>query len=239
MGDLMGDVKRAFATLSLVVGFLVAIAGPAHATGWVCANKATVQKVVDVTSQRTGEIVRYGAGAPMGAPWTPHGTDDALQRNHYYELRGVDVTVNFGGVLESLSSNAIVALACSGVAAGHPLNVPSLEMLRGSVDVHTTKSVPASVSTEEGLFAPVPGSAATAFRVQRVLANSKVTVYQELMWLGGYDNQPSGTTRTNTLTALKLNVTPYVGADPGTCRHVDSAVLTTTTSGGHGTAIYH
>ena len=160
------------------------------------------------------------------------------QRNHFYELHNVQVTLNYGGVTEILSGNAIVALTCAGVAAGDPLDVPNLKMLRGTLVVHATHKVPATVLTEEGLFGPVPGSAAMVFRVHRSLADSHLTLEGALAWYGDYNNQPTGTTATKTESDPKVNVTPYVGPSPGSCRHVDHATLTTTKTFGHGTAVY-
>jgi hypothetical protein len=222
-------MKSAVVAVTLAVGTTVAIAPPAAAVSWTCAKTAHIKSV-----SGTGYMNIYGRKTPTGAKW--HG--DTMRRNHFYELHHVRVKVNYGGATEILGGNAVVKLTCAGVAAGDPLDVPNLDMLRGTDVVHATHATPATVSTEEGLFGPVPGSAAMVFRVQRTLADDNLTLEAALAWYGDYENQPTGTTTTKTKSELQVNVTPYVGKDPGTCRHVDHAKLTTTTSYGHGTAVY-
>ncbi|MGH8862967.1 MAG: hypothetical protein ACRDVG_17310, partial [Jatrophihabitantaceae bacterium] len=83
-------------------------------------------------------------------------------------------------------------------------------------------------------------SAATSFSVVRTLRqHTALTMNQRVNWYLGYRNQPAGTTISRTRTNLRVNITPYVGPRHGSCRQVHSAVLTTTTTFGHGTAIYH
>ena len=233
-------MRTTVAVVSLVLGPMIAVAPSAHAAGWQCASTATVKKVVDVSKDGSGVIQRYGPGSPTGAPWTPSAKDDAFRRTHFYELRNVRVTLNYGGAIETVSPGSVVMLTCAGVAVGKPLDVPNLQMLNGSVDVTTTDAVPATVSTEEGLFGPVPGSPAMKYSVSRDLAKPDVSLMQALLWYGDYANQPSGTTTTKTLAKpLQVNVTPFVGPEHGHCRQVDSATLTTGASAGHGTAVYH
>jgi hypothetical protein len=64
-------------------------------------------------------------------------------------------------------------------------------------------------------------------------------LFAQVKWFEHIANQPKGVTNVTTLTGVLENVTPYVGPDPDRCRHVHSAKLTTTSTFGHGTAIYH
>jgi len=222
-------MRRIVAILSLALGSTVAIAPPASAVAWTCAKTAHIDSV-----SGRGYINIYGLRTPTGAKW--HG--DTMRRHHFYELHNVDVKLTYGGVHEGLTGEAIVYLSCAGIAAGDPLDVPNIVLLRGSDVVHATKETPATVSTEEGLFGPVPGSAAMVYRVHRSLTDDKLTLEGALAWFDDYQFQPTGTTTTKTMSGLKVNVTPYVGKDPGTCRHVDHAVLVTKKTYGNGTAVY-
>ena len=222
-------MRRVAVVLSLVVGTTVAVASPASAVKWTCASTAHVDNV-----SGPGYMNWYGQEAPTGKKW--HGV--TMKRDHFYELHHVHVRISYGGATEVLSGNAIVLLSCAGIAAGDPLDVPNIVMLRGTDVVHATHAVPATVSTEEGLFGPVPGSAAMVFQVHRSLTDSQLTLEEAIAWYQGYNNQPTGTSATKTESGLKVNVTPYVGPDPGSCRHVDHATLTTTKTFGHGTAVY-
>lgn len=159
---------------------------------------------------------------------------------HFYELHGKTITLAFGGNTFVLGSNAVFALNCSGTAAGQKAKMPSIRMLRGKATVRTTHAVEGSVAAEDGLFGPIPGSSATSFTVSRTLRqHSPLTLMQAVYWFMEYTNEPAGTSRITTLTHTLVNVTPYVGPRRGSCRHVHSAVLTTTSTYGHGTAIYH
>jgi hypothetical protein len=118
--------------------------------------------------------------------------------------------------------------------------MPSMSMLQGSATVMTTRAVEGSISTEEGLYGQLPNSAGTKYNLVRVLhQTTPLTMAQRINWYLGYSNQPVGVTYSKTLTTSRINVTPYVGPRRGSCRHVHSAVLTTTTSYGQGTAVYH
>jgi hypothetical protein len=222
-------MRVAVAVLSLAIGTTVAVAPPASAAGWQCAKTAHVEDV-----SGPGYVNWYGQEAPTGEKWK----GETLKREHFYELHHVHVRLSFGGATEVLSGNAIVLLGCSGVSAGSPEDIPNLVVLTGTIVVHATHATPATVSTEEGLFGPVPGSAAMVYKVHRSLTDSALTLEEALAWYSNNQFQPTGTTKTRTKSGLKVNVTPYVGTDPGTCRQVDHAVLTTKKSYGNGTAVY-
>lgn len=219
---------------AVLVGLLTGVpAQAADATPsaqWQCASTATI-----TDRSGDGQVEWYGQEAPTGATW--HG--DTVRRKHFYELHHLAITIDFGHVTYTISRNAIFRIGCSGVSAGSPLEVPDVSLMRGKAVVHTTRRVPGSVSTEEGLFGPVPGGGAMAYLVSRALTQSAPpSMNDKIYWYADYSNQPVGTTDTQAKSADKVNVTPYVGPDPGTCRHVDSAELTTKSSFGHGTATY-
>lgn len=220
---------RVLVVAAALAGSTLGVATPAGASGWECARTAHIDSVTG-----PGYLNIYGLKTPTGQKWS----GDTIRRHHFYELHHVHVRVTYGDATEELSGNAIVMLTCSGKAAGDPLDVPNLVMLRGTAVVHATKGSPDTVSTEEGLFGPVPGSAAMVYKVHRSLADSDLTLEGALAWYDNYENQPTGRSTTKTVSGLKVNVTPYVGKDPGTCRQVDHAALTTTKSYGQGTAVY-
>jgi hypothetical protein len=222
-------MRSAVVALTLAVGATVAVAPPASAVAWTCAKTAHIDSVTG-----SGYLNIYGSKTPTGAKW--HG--DTMRRNHFYELHHVQVHVSYGGASEVLGDNAIVHLSCAGIAAGDPLDVPNVVMLRGTDVVHATRGTPATVSTEEGLFGPVPGSQAMVYRVHRSLTDDNLTLEGALAWFDDYQNQPTGTSTTKSKVDLTVNVTPYVGKDPGTCRQVDHAVLVTKGTYGRGTAVY-
>ena len=159
---------------------------------------------------------------------------------HFYELHGEGIKITFGGDTYTLGRNAIFDLGCSGLAAGQKAIMPRINMLVGSATVKTTHAVEGSVSTEESLLGQVPESAAMTYFVTRSLTqHTALTLSQTVKWFEDMTTQPIGTTNVKTLTGVLENVTPYVGPRPGVCRHVHSAKLATTSTYGHGTAVYN
>jgi hypothetical protein len=159
---------------------------------------------------------------------------------HFYELHNEGIKITFGGDTYTLGGNAVFDLGCSGLAVGQKAIMPRINMLEGSATVKTTHAVEGSVSTEESLLGQVPQSAAMSYFVTRRLnQHSALTLAQKVKWFEDMANQPNGVTNAKTLTGVLENVTPYVGSHPGQCRHVHSAKLATTSTYGHGTAIYH
>ena len=221
-----------FALVALVgtgLGGFVASAAPAAASG-TCAQTATI-----TARSATGYVKWFGAEAPNGARYA----GKTLRQNHFYELHGVAVTLSFGTNTYRLDRDAIVLLACSATAKGQPAKMPDLLMLRGRAVVKTTRAVAGSVQTLEGLFAPIPGSAATSYQVTRTLRQTTpVTWNQEMEWYHNTIHQPTGTSTDKRLSTQRVNVTPYVGPRIGSCRHVVSATLTST-AWQRGSATYH
>jgi hypothetical protein len=217
------------ALVSIGVGGFVAAATPAAASG-ACAQTATITQ-----KSGTGYVKWFGAEAPNGAKFT----GKTLRHSHFYELHGVTVTLSFGTNTYRLDHNAVLLLSCSATAKGQPAKMPNLVMLRGRAVVKTTRTYLGSVQTEEGLFAPIPGSAATSYQLTRTLRQTTpLTFGQEMEWFHNTIHQPTGTSTHKRLSTQKVNVTPYVGPRIGTCRHVVSATLSST-AWGKGTATYH
>jgi hypothetical protein len=222
------------AAVVAMIGTAGVIGAPAaSATGFYCASSATI-------------VARTGTGYVAWDGYETRGvltkfTGKTLTRGaHFYELHGLSIRINFGGDSYTLNGSAVFMLSCSGLSAGVKAIMPSIAMLQGTAVVHTTRAVEGSVRTEEGLCGQVPYSAATAYSVVRVLRqHTALTLTQKIYWYMAYANQPSGTTTAKTLTTALINVTPYVGAGPGHCRHVHWAVLATTSTYGHGSAVYH
>ena len=213
-------------------GSLIA-ASSASAAGNQCATSAKIvartghgfvmwngKETKGVATKFTGTVLTYGS--------------------HFYELHNEGVKITFGGDTYTLGGNAVFDLGCSGLAVGQRAIEPRINMLRGSATVKTTHAHEGSVSTEEGLYGQVPQSAAMSYFVVRQLhQRSALSLQEKVNWFEDYANQPIGMTNVKTLTSVLENVTPYVGTKIGRCRHVHSAKLVTTSSWGHGTAVYH
>jgi glycosyltransferase involved in cell wall biosynthesis len=96
------------------------------------------------------------------------------------------------------------------------------------------------VLTEEGLYGPDPrGTQKMSYTVERTLsATAQLTMDDKTAWFLGYASQPTGTTTVTAKGSPRINITPYVGARPGSCRQCRRARLTTKDVYRHGTATY-
>jgi hypothetical protein len=111
-------------------------------------------------------------------------------------------------------------------------------LMVGTLEVSTSAKTPGAVSNEEGLFGPI-SPYKMRYRVTRKLnTDAEITVGDRIAFYAALANQRTGTTTAKTLDGHTVNVTPYVGPKPGTCRHADWASLKTTTGWGKGTASY-
>jgi hypothetical protein len=199
--------------------------------GLKCAKTATI-----VRRHGTGKVVVYGVKHPSGDTFT----GKIVKRHNVYRLQGKRITLRFDSNHYSLSNGTIFKLGCSGDAVGDPATMPSLDVLRGTIRVRTTLARHGSVFTEEALFGPAPADHhRMRYTVTRTTKKKHVSVRAMQKWFAGYRDQPTGTSRGATTSKPKLNVTPYVGPNHGTCRVVQSAKLVTKRSYGHGTAAYH
>ena len=219
---------------SLLVGAgSLLTSGSASASGNQCATSARIvartghgfimwngKETKGVATKFTGSVLTYGV--------------------HFYELHNEGIKITFGGDTYTLGGNAVFDLGCSALGIGQKAIMPRINMLVGNATVKTTHAVEGSVSTEESLLGQVPQSAAMSYFVTRQLSqHSVLTLGQKVNWFEKMANQPNGVTNVRTLTGVLDNVTPYVDPHPDKCRHVHSAKLTTTSTFGHGTAIYH
>ncbi len=219
----------------LVVGAAVGIA-PAVAsasTAMPCASSAKI------TARRGTGHVAWAGKETKGKLVRFAGT--RLTRGvHFYELYNKTIVLSFGKNTYTLGGNAVFDLSCSGEAAGDRAIMPSISMVRGTAIVKTTRAVEGSIFTEENLVGPIPNSAATKYKVVRKLKQTTtLTMQQKINWFEDLYRQPTGSSTSKTLTSIRVNVTPNVGPRRGSCRRVHSAVLTTTTGFGHGSAVYH
>jgi hypothetical protein len=206
---------------------------PATAAALPCASSARI-------TARTGSGHVAWAGKETNGKLITFTGTTLTRGDHFYELYSKTIVLSFGKNTYRLSGNAVFDLGCSGEAAGDRAIMPSISMLRGKATVRTTHVVEGSVLTEEDLVGPIPSSAATKYQVVRKLKQTTtLTMRQKIDWYQDLYRQPTGSTTSKTLTTTRVNVTPYVGPRHGTCRHVHSSVLTTTTTYGHGTAVYH
>lgn len=182
-----------------------------------------------VRTEGAGTVLDFSAQNPMGVPL--HGSVLRSQnRGHFYELAGVSVTLRWGSNAYELSHGATFALGCYGQAKGSNVFYPALSMLSGSATLHAAASDPGGVLTNEGLYGPIPGQQihhGYTFHVIRVL-RTPADHEHLLLWFANYANQPTGTSTIVTRDASLVNVTPYVGPRPGSCRHVRKAILHST-----------
>lgn len=122
-----------------------------------------------------------------------------------------------------VTAGTFVSMSCFGFAAGDPVNNPALYVLQGTATVHDRGSRPLGIVTIEALVGPAPQQQG-----------------QRLNFTAGehYGKHMPSTTHVTTLRHTPyINITPYVGPEPGTCRHAISATLVS--SGAAGKAKYH
>lgn len=195
-------------------------------------------------SARAGVIDHNFTAAPdaQGSFASPLAAS-TLHRGHAYQLGRSRATVTFESVRFEVKARSVFSLGCFGQVVGGPL-LPSLHLQSGSVRVSGSVSHPGGVDTTEALANPVLGyKHRLAFTVIRKLATpSQLTEAGMFFDARGFLEAPLGTSTVRTNGAGYTNITPYVGANPGTCRHADSAVLKSTGRKNHnfaGSASYH
>jgi hypothetical protein len=210
---------------ALAVVLVAACAAPAY---------AKVPRTAKISSLRgSGQVFAYGSAAPEGAPLV----GKTLKHRQVYEFRGVSAKIRFAGNTFKARPGTIVLLTTYAAAKGEPQRA-ALGLMTGRLDVTTRRSAPGGVTNEEGLFNP-PVKIAMRYRVERKLSSTDPVGPGDIgAFYANVASQRTGTTTITTLDGKPVNVTPYVGASPGTCRHADKAVLRTTSTYGHGTAKY-
>jgi hypothetical protein len=188
-------------------------------------------KIVKTTGE--GEVIAYGADAPEGTPLS--GT--TMKRRHVYEFRGLAATIRMGRTTYKAAPGTIVLLTQYAVSKTAP-RWGALGMLVGTLDVTTPSRAPGGVTSEEGLFGPIDPYK-MRYRVSRELNDDAPVEPNDVgAFFANVYNQRAGKTTVESLDGHTVNITPYVGAKPGTCRHADKATLKTTSTFGKGTASY-
>jgi hypothetical protein len=186
-----------------------------------------------VKKSGAGQVIAYGSTAPEGAPMT----GKTLKRHQVYELDGVSATIRMGRTTYKATPGTIVSLNSYAASKGAPQQ-PALALMVGRLDVSTTRKSPGGVMNEEGLFNPI-SPLKMRYRVSRTLNDpAEIGPGDVLAFFANLAGQRAGTTTVSSLDGSTVNVTPYVGSKPGTCRHADKATLKSTSRYGKGTADY-
>ncbi len=218
-------VAVSIAVLAMLAVSLPAVAGAAPSA---CQGPATISAAKGITDHNFTE--RPDANGSFATPLvTP-----MLHPGHAYQLGRSDATVTFRHVRFAIQSGSVFSLGCYGQVVGGPL-LPSLHLQAGSVRVTGSVDHPGGLDTVEALANPALGYAhALTFTVKRTLSTpSKLTETGMFLDARGFLEAPLGRTTITTDGAGYTNVTPYVGPSPGTCRHADSAELTSTRRQNH------
>jgi hypothetical protein len=223
---------------------LGAVAGVALVAAWAfamvparasAAGRCPTSWTARIVSEKgAGQVLVYGRESPAGAPLRGH----TLRWFHFYEVQGKTVTFRYGANRYTAGPGAIFDIQCYAETKGDP-KFPAVSLLSGTLRVRTSKAKAGGVVTEEGLYGPVPGQTqAMAYTVTRKPSSTSLSLWDKLNWFAGYGNQPTGTTTVTAVGRPRINVTPYVGERPGSCRHCKQATLTTRGSFGRGDASY-
>ena len=233
----MTKKHRLGAAIVAAMGAVASLALPAaQASTPTCATSATI-----TSRQGTGWVDLYTQAHPNGVRYDGRELTRSTNNStsHFYELHDETITATFGTDTFTIGNNAVFSLVCSGVSKSQGAVMPAIQLFIGMVTVRTTSRVLGSVVTQEALIGPVTSNPAMTYTVTRRLTQKQPpTAQQKMIGAFGFSNQLPGTTTTRTLADHKLvNVTPYVGARQGSCRHVRAARLTST-SWAHGTATY-
>lgn len=199
-------------TASLAAG---AVSAPAAATPRSSTCRVSGVKVVH------GKLAKLSGPRPTS---TTVGAGGAVRRLVAY--RAMESTE-----VKSLSSTATIArgtnvlLACYGTAVGQPAINPDLSIMHGTVTVHDAGKRPLGVLTLAALVTPYEGELAAHPKLGYVVKDHE-------------SNTQFPTTVLHTLRGTpSINVTPYAGPRPGSCRHAIWAKLVYNPNNG-GTATY-
>ena len=210
-------MKRSL-TIAPIVAAVVALpaAGPAAAAAPHCAGRAAV---------RGSLVIPAYDPNPSGGPAVRNPARDKVAHSvrvyqGYLVPKGKVAVVTVQGVTFRIGSNTEFTYGCFGHSQAEGPRWPRIELLgSGTVTVSNRGGSAGAVSTPAGLINPV-ATAASKFSVRfSELTSRSVT---RVARLAG----PSES----------INVTPYVGPRPGSCRHVNTSVLTVTRRGG--SAVY-
>lgn len=152
---------------------------------------------------RSGELHRLGPG-------TQYGKGDTLRRPHAYEARRKS-KIRFQGVTFKLARGSWFALGCFGHSVAQGAIFPSVTLHKGQVKMISSRGAPGSVVTNEAMADPF------ADRGMRIVVKRRPK--NDPLRLGKtWVDKVKG--------SGYVNLTPYVGPRPGTCRQVDGGRFT-------------
>ena len=167
-------------------------------------------------------IVDYNQKSPDGG--APTG-GKLRYPGHFFDATD-DVVVKVKGNTYSVSGGSTFKFSCYGKSKADRHLKPSLDLLRGEVDVKSGAADPGAVLTHEGLFDPRNDPTMT-FTIRRTLtSDAELTVADRMNWFANFLSQRLGTTVAEARKSGPIvGVTPYVGPRRGSCRYVHAARL--------------
>ena len=167
---------------------------------------------------RSAKVIHGTVAIPgySGAPTALVRDESKDKVVHHLHLRPVVVksrhaTILFQHVTYRVTKGSMIVRTCFGESVGSTVLFPSLRMFNGSAVVHAPAGHPGAVDTSEALINPYQRAGQT-FSVKLTHTSP--------------DNVEQGTVTVRRTAGNGLvNVTPYVGPQPGTCRDVLKARL--------------
>ena len=184
-------------------------AGSASAS--VCA--VTGAKVVQ------GELVKQTGFPYHDSSVTVH-RDQSLRRVTTYRADEPTTITWLANKIE-VTGGTLVTMSCFGLAVGDKPNNPAFGIMRGTAIVHDRGNRPLGIITIQALIGANPENVGKAldFTVDTVDGDTG-PVYTKVQVLKG---------------TSWINITPYVGKEPGSCRQASSATLNGFPGGGSAT----
>ena len=127
-----------------------------------------------------------------------------------------DATIAYHGVTYTAQADTIFLLTCFGESARAGAIFPSIDLLTGVLSAHAREGKPGAIVANEAMWGPA-GRQDISFRVSRTAKGDPSPVE---IFSGGPETLSFGTSKVaKTAGDGYLNVTPYVGPRPGSCRH--------------------
>lgn len=210
-------VRMTALRLAIASAAVAAAVAAATASGTGAASCRPWQAHV---SQGAVQLVDYNTAQPTGGPLA--GTV-LPQSGNMFKAAG-RVVVAMGGVHFSIRPQTYFTLGCSSQTKGSP-PVPTLSLGAGAITVADPHGIAGAVWDFEALAGPVPGRPdAITFTVTRKPA-APPTIPTMIAALGDQYDAVRATTTVAAAGEAPVNVTPYVGPQPGHCRHCPHAVL--------------
>jgi hypothetical protein len=226
---------RLVAAAAAIVSVGVPAAAVAKNKPGVVGTSCSVKSATLAATRGHGTLLDFNQNQPDGGQLIG---DKLKFPGHFFKADGIALTLSFGKNTYDISAGSVFKLGCYGQSKGGPL-YPAINQLVGKVEVHADADKPGGVMNEEGLYNPVGVGTKMHYTITRTLARSAPPAFDDMMgWFGNLRDQPTGTTNVKSNDARVVNITPYVGATPGTCMHATSARLRTNGTYGKGTAKY-